>query len=103
MTDPTSSLGNSAHNALDHAADKTTTALRPVMDMLVSGVHDAVERLAQVATDAAGKVEVSGDYVRQMQQQATRSTRTYVREKPLTALGVALAAGCVLGWVLRKR
>lgn len=103
MTDTISDLSNSAHQAFDQAANKTSETLRPVMDMLVSSVHEAVERLAHVATEAADKVEVSGEYVKNMQVRATRSTRSYVRERPLTALGIAVASGYLLSWALRQR
>jgi ElaB/YqjD/DUF883 family membrane-anchored ribosome-binding protein len=103
MNETTNSLGNSAHQALDQAADKASETLRPVMDMLVSGVHDAVERLAHVATQAADKVEMSGEYVKDVQERATRCTRSFIREKPLTALGIAVASGYLLGWALRQR
>ncbi len=103
MNDANTSVGNSAHQALDHAADKASETLRPVMDMLVASVHDAVERLAHVATHAADKVEMSGEYVKEVQERAARCSRSYIREKPLTALGVAVASGYLLGWALRRR
>lgn len=34
--------------------------------------------------------------------QGADSARDCVREQPLTALGIALASGFLLGWVLRK-
>ncbi len=103
MNDSTTGLGDSAHQAFDNAADKTADTLRPVMDMLVSGVHDAVERLSHVVTQAADKVESSGESIKDAQARATRCSRNYIREKPLTSIGIAIASGYLLGWALRHR
>jgi ElaB/YqjD/DUF883 family membrane-anchored ribosome-binding protein len=103
MNDTTTNLGNTVHQALDEAADKTSDTLRPVMDMLVSGVHDAVERLAHVVTQDADKVESSGESMKDAQVRATRCSRNYIREKPLTSIGIAVASGYLLGWALRHR
>lgn len=94
---------DSAHQAIDQAVEKTSDTLRPLMDVLVAGVHDAVERLASVATQAADKVEVTGEYVKDVKLRMGRQCRNYVQEKPLTSLGLALASGYVLGWLMRHK
>jgi ElaB/YqjD/DUF883 family membrane-anchored ribosome-binding protein len=96
------SAATATHQAFDHAVDKTSETLRPVVDLLVASVHEAVERLADAAGAAADKMETSGAYVKNVQQQATRSARSYVRDQPLTSVGVALATGYLLSWALRK-
>lgn len=77
--------------------------LRPVLDRLLSGVHEAVDRLAVVAAQAADKVELTGDYVKDGQARLGRHCRNYVREKPLTTLVAAVASGYLLGWLMRNK
>ncbi len=36
-------------------------------------------------------------------RQSQRNSHAYVREQPLTAVGVALASGFLLSWALRQR
>lgn len=99
MTDMNASIDNAAHKA--YAA--SSEALRPVVDQLLAGVHEAVERLAGVAAQAVDKAELSGEYLMAKQAKAVRGARGYVREQPLTAVGVALASGFLLSWALRQR
>jgi ElaB/YqjD/DUF883 family membrane-anchored ribosome-binding protein len=99
MTELNSSLDSAAHKAYAASAD----TLRPVVDHLLSGMHQAVERLADVAAAAVDKVELSGEYLKDTQTKAVRGARGYVREKPLTSIGIAVASGFLLSWALRQR
>ncbi|RFO97156.1 hypothetical protein DIC66_08410 [Rhodoferax lacus] len=99
MTELNSSLDSAAHKAYAASAD----TLRPVVDHLLSGMHQAVERLADVAASAVDRAAQSGEYLKDTQAQAVRGARGYVREKPLTSVGVAVATGFLLSWALRQR
>lgn len=92
----------STHNAFDNAVDKTSAVVHPAVDTLVAGVHDAVDRLANVASQAAGKLELTGDQLKDAQSRVASNCRDYVREKPLTSLGIALASGFLISLALRK-
>lgn len=98
-----SDFNEAAQTAAHKVYTGSTEALRPVVDQLMSSVHDAVDRLTDVAAQAADKAELAGTYARNAQRQATRSTRAYVREQPLTSIGIAVASGYLLSWLLRKR
>ena len=88
-----------AHQAFDKAAD----AARPAIDQLVAGVSAAVDRLAEAASSAANRLEATGDTLKEAPAKLTRSCRIYVREKPMTSIGLAVAAGFLLSWALRQR
>ena len=88
-----------AHKAYTASAE----TLRPVVDQLLAGMHQAVERLADVAAKAVDKVELSGDYLKDTQDKAVRGARGYVRDRPLTSVGIAVASGFLLSWALRQR
>ena len=88
-----------AHNAIDRASD----AARPVVDRITSGAHQAVDKLATAAGQAAETLGVKGEQLKKVQAQAMEQTRIYVRENPVTALGIALAVGFVLSKLLSSR
>jgi hypothetical protein len=92
-----------ARQAADTAIDTAYDALRPVVKNLVVGAHDTVDRLSGVASSAADKLEATGQQIKAAQSRASESCRTFVQEKPLTSIGIAMASGLVLGWALRSR
>jgi ElaB/YqjD/DUF883 family membrane-anchored ribosome-binding protein len=96
-------LNDAAQTAAHKVYTGSTEALRPVVDQLLSSMHDAVERLSDVAAQAADKAELSGAYIKNAQRQAARNSRAYVREQPLTSIGIAVASGFLLSWLLSKR
>jgi ElaB/YqjD/DUF883 family membrane-anchored ribosome-binding protein len=103
MSELNSTASVAAHHVFDTSIDKTSDALRPVLDQLMTGVHEAVARLAEVAEQAVAKVEDSGDYLKESQTRMVSGCRSYVRDKPLTSIGVALASGFLLSLALRQR
>lgn len=89
----------SAHKAIDKASAVT----RPAFDELTSGAHHAVDRLAGSATHVAESLEGKGEELQALQGRLTESCRTHLREHPLATLGMAIAAGYMLNWWLKKR
>jgi ElaB/YqjD/DUF883 family membrane-anchored ribosome-binding protein len=89
----------SAHHAIDRAAD----AARPAVDQIASGAHAAVDSLAGAAISAADGIAQRSDQMHGFQQQLTASCRGYMRDQPLASLGLAVAAGFALSWVIRQR
>jgi ElaB/YqjD/DUF883 family membrane-anchored ribosome-binding protein len=90
---------SSAHAAIEKASD----ALRPAVDRIAGGAHQAVDRLADTATQAAHSLDAKGAQLADAQARFAESARGRVREQPIAALGIALAAGVVLGWLIRHR
>jgi ElaB/YqjD/DUF883 family membrane-anchored ribosome-binding protein len=66
------------------------------IDRLSTGAHDTVERVAAATANAAERLGAKGGEWLQAKDQWAESTRGYVREHPLAALGIALAAGYLL-------
>ncbi|MBV8032117.1 MAG: hypothetical protein JO035_11465 [Betaproteobacteria bacterium] len=80
------------------------------MDSYTQGAHEAVDRAAETAGRVAGKLgerlddlQEKGEALIGMPQGWMESARSYVRENPLQALGIALAAGYVLSLLMRDR
>jgi ElaB/YqjD/DUF883 family membrane-anchored ribosome-binding protein len=61
-----------------------------------SSAHQAVERVAQTASQYAEEwLEMKDNWV--------EGARDYVREHPVAALGMAVAAGYILSMIMRSR
>lgn len=80
--------------------DKTQT--HNSIDETASSAHRAVERVAGAAEPAKQWVKESVETVRQKQQQALEGASEYVRERPLTYVGVALAVGMLIGALINR-
>lgn len=91
--------GSVAHDAIDRVSD----AARPMVDRIASGAHQAVDKIASAAGQAAETLGVKGSQLKNAQAQALAQTRVYVRDNPLAALGIALAAGFILSKLLSSR
>ena len=66
------------------------------IDRLSSGAHDVVERASGAAVMAAEQLGAKSQELLAARDQWMNATRGYVKEHPLAALGVALAAGYLL-------
>lgn len=92
-------VSNSMHHAIDRASD----AAGPAIDGLAAGAHQATNRMAETATHAAATLRSASEQLKAAQNELAHSCRSYVREKPLTSLGIAAAGGFLLGMVLWPR
>jgi ElaB/YqjD/DUF883 family membrane-anchored ribosome-binding protein len=77
----------------EHMADKA----HETVDRVSSRVQPAVDALSEKASRAVEAVSQRADQLRSMQETALESTRTYVRENPIAAIGIAAIAGLLLG------
>ena len=104
-TDLSSALSRSvdiATHSVHEALDRVSEAARPPIDHLSDGVHHAMDRLAEAASQAADAIDAKGRALKSSQHHFSVSCNRYIREKPLTSLGVALATGFLVSWLLRK-
>lgn len=67
-----------------------------------SNVHGVVDKLANVASNTAEKLDQAGTKLHDVQTRLSANCGDYVQKNPVTALGVALASGLLLGLVLRR-
>jgi ElaB/YqjD/DUF883 family membrane-anchored ribosome-binding protein len=65
-----------------------------------SSAHDAVDRIADSASQAAAKLGAGADQMKEWQQTLMENCSRYVREKPLQSLGIAVASGFILSRIL---
>jgi ElaB/YqjD/DUF883 family membrane-anchored ribosome-binding protein len=88
-----------AHTTIDRLSE----GARPAVDKLSAAAHQAVDRLSDVASQASSAFSGKMSDAKGTQQQLLDDTRAYVREKPGTAIVIAVAAGFLLRSLLRSR
>lgn len=95
-------------NALKRSVESAGSALHSTIDKMVdpaidtvgraSGMaHDAVNRLSSGANQAADRVAEQAAWVSEASGRAVESSKSWIQDKPLEAVGVALALGFIIG------
>jgi ElaB/YqjD/DUF883 family membrane-anchored ribosome-binding protein len=92
-----STLGSNATNAMGSATSNVSEKAHAGIDRLTQSAHHAVDRVATAATTAADRVQHVGDTkYGHMAQEWKEQGCAYVRAHPMTAVGIAVAAGYLL-------
>lgn len=76
---------------------------KQTIDRLSQGAHHTVERAAQAASQVAERFGEKADEWMEMQENWVEGAREYVREHPVAAIGIAVAAGYLLSMMTRGR
>lgn len=92
-----------ANNTVHHAIDRASSATGPAVDQVAAGAHQAADRLALAANQAAASLDTATERLKAKQARLMDSCGSYVREKPVTALGIAMAGGFMLGLLAGRR
>ena len=88
---------DSAGAALHSGIDKVTDPARQAVDRLATAAHGTVDKLASSATDTADRFSDQTRRVTEAPSKALACSKSWVQEKPLEAVGAALALGFILG------
>ena len=72
------------------------------IDRMSQSAHQAVDKAASMASSYADRIGSKGEQFMEMHEDWMETARDYVREKPLQALGIALAAGYLLHMITRR-
>ena len=83
--------------------DRASAAAVPALEWAGSRAHQATDKLAAAADAAAVQLEIKGRALRDTQSRLTENCRAQIQEKPLIMLGIGVAAGFLLSWLLRQR
>lgn len=86
-------------------ATSTTSsgAQKQQIDRLAESAHGAIDRATQAASQVAERFGEKGEELLSMKDDYIETARDYVKENPLMALGVALAAGYLFGKITSGR
>lgn len=102
-------VASAAQSVQDHSGavhfkiDSASNAARPAVDRMLSGAHQAVDKLSGFATVAAETMSEKTVQLKDAHARLMTNGRSQVREKPALAVGIAVAAGFVLGRLLGSR
>lgn len=89
---------DSAHESIDNMA----SSARPAVDRFASSAHKAVDKLVNVASQATERFGSRSEQLKGSQERMMDEARIYIRNKPGTAVGIAVAAGFILSRILRR-
>ena len=92
---------NQAHLAVDTAAAKATDKAGPSIDRAAQAAHQTVDKVAQAAAPAADWISQNAEQLKEQQEMLLEGCRSYVRDRPLVAVSVAIAAGYLIGRLAR--
>ena len=85
------------------AATTSTGNQKQQIDRLSESAHSAVDRAAQSAAQVAERFGEKGEELLAMKDDYIEQARDYVKENPIMALGIALAAGYLFGKITSWR
>ncbi len=92
-------IGSHDHGTTNRVAGKVHESI----DRLAAKAGHAEERLRHDAGTAQGRLRESGHHARERSEDLLSTACDYVRENPMTAIGLAFAAGTLVAWLRRRR
>ena len=87
----------SAGDALHSGIDKVVDPARQAIDSMSSKAHDTVDKLATSASHTANRFADQTKRLTDAPAKALACSKSWVQDKPLEAVGAALAIGFILG------
>ena len=85
------------------ASNPTSSDTQKQMNRLGESAQGAVERATQTASQMAQQLGERSEEYLAMKDEYVENAREYVRENPLVAIGIALAAGYLFGKITSWR
>ncbi len=70
------------------------------IDNASHSAHEAVDKIANATNQAAEAIGEKGAQLKNVEQQLMEDCRGYVRDNPVTSLGIAIAGGFLLSRLL---
>ncbi len=74
-----------------------------IIDKAANSVNEAVDKVASATNQAAEVLGKKGEQLKNAEQQLLEDCRVYVRDHPMTSVGIAVAAGFLLSRVVSGR
>jgi len=73
------------------------------IDKASNFAHEAVDKIASVTNQAVEAIDERGDRLKNTEQRMMKNCQGYIRDNPVTSLGIAVAAGFLLSRLLSSR
>jgi len=84
-------------------AKDNTNKVDETIDRVKSGANEAVDKVANATSQAAGAIGQKGEQLKNTEQQFVEDCRGYIHENPVTSLGIAVGAGFLLSRLISGR
>jgi ElaB/YqjD/DUF883 family membrane-anchored ribosome-binding protein len=72
-------------------------------DKVAQFAHETVDKVADASNNARATFDEKSDQIMNAEQQLIKNCQSYVRENPVTSLGLAVAGGFLLSRLLSSR
>ena len=92
-----------ASSGMHEAVDKLSATARPAADRLAARAQTAIDTLAKGMSKASETMSATAEQLSDLQERAVDGARTSIRARPLTVIGIAIAAGFILSRVMSSR
>ena len=73
------------------------------IDNAANSANEAIDKFASATNQAAKALGKKGEQLKNAEQQLIEDCRVYVRDNPITSMGIAVAAGFLLSRLLSRR
>lgn len=74
-----------------------------IKDKVSSSAHEAYDKVADATSQAAEALGEKGEQLKKAEQKLMKNCSRYVRDNPVTSLGIAVAAGFLLSRLVSGR
>ena len=101
--DTGTSMAKDASGQLHKSVDKAAEAAKPAVDRLATQAHAGIDKVSGALTEVSSQVEDKTRQLSDAYHRFAESGRDYVRNKPVTSLAVALAAGYTISKLIGLR
>ena len=88
---------DSAGSTLHSTIDKVSDPVRHTVDRVSTAAHETVDKLASGAAGVADRFSDQARWVSEAPGRAMDTSKSWIQDKPLEAVGVALALGFLIG------
>ncbi len=89
--------------AVTRGVESTKNNVHKAISSASAATHEATDKVLSGANQAAHVLSEQGAHLKESQKRLTQNTMIQIRERPLEAVGVALAVGFLLSWCFKKR
>lgn len=85
------------------ATSKQGGAVDSTIERITAAAHEAVDKVSHKSIDMADNLHHKGEKINEVQERWLAPVRAYVKENPMTSLGIAVVGGYLVNRLLSSR